>query len=297
MTNIEPIVYVNGNWQPLSAASVPVFDLGLWGLAATEMLRTWSGRPTLADRHVNRLLRSATAIGVNTDAAHVPERDELVDIIHEAVERNSPLLTGGADLGISIGLSAGVNTSMMPEADYSGTLSVIPFVLRPETWQHKLQNGQHLLTSSNVAVPSVAMPASIKSRSRLHWRLAERDVKQRSADAVPLLLDEDGFVTETSTSNVFVVRDNKLLTVAADVLGGITASVVCEIAIAEALSIERVDLRPADLANADEAFTTSSVIGICPVSRYDDQPIGNACPGPMTSRLTQAFHQFVCQSP
>jgi branched-chain amino acid aminotransferase len=295
VNSTEPTVWLNKQWRSLPDASIPVFDLGLWGLAATEMLRTYGGRAVLVDRHIDRLLDSARAMRFDNESAELPAKNRLKSLIEEAIERNQPLAGHDGDLGLSVCITAGVNSYLASGATdtQSGSVSIVPFKLPLVLFRERLQKGQHLVVSSVRQIPEGCLSGRIKSRSRLHWRLAEIDVRKRHADAVPVLLDENDRITETSTSNVFLVKGETVLTPATNVLRGITRAVVLELARQSGFNSREVDLTTADVVAADEVFTTSALLGLCPVSRFNGQSEASKVPGSVTRRLTEAFGQYV----
>ena len=295
VNSIEPTVWLNEQWRSMSDASIPLFDLGLWGLAATEMLRTYGGRAVLVDRHIDRLIDSALAMRFGNEAVELPTKNRLKSLIEEAIERNQSLAGHDGDLGLSVCITAGANSYLAPNGTETncGSVSIVPFKLPLLSFQERIQNGQHLVVSSVRRISEACLPGHIKSRSRLHWRLAEIDVRKRHSEAVPVLLDEDDRITETSTSNVFLVKGESLLTPSTNVLRGITRAVVLELAEQSGLDSHEVDLTTADVLAADEVFTTSSLPGLCPVSRFNDKSVIGGVPGAVTRQLTEAFSQYV----
>lgn len=291
MNPTEPTVWLNGNWQPLSSASVPLFDLGLWGLAATEMMRSYGGRVVFADRHIDRLLKSAAAMMFAAERANLPTAQSLISLIEEAVDRNRALMSATVDIGLSVCITAGVNPHLADQVQghHAGTTSIVPFQISLTQLEARVTTGQHLVTSSVRQVDNATVPGHIKSRSRLHWRLAEIDVKQNHPNASPLLLDEHGHVTETSTANIFIAKNGVVLTPGTNVLHGVTRQVVLELATSLGLETREVNLTANDVVAADEVFVTSSLSGLTAVSRVNSETIGSGKPGPVTKQLTTAF--------
>ena len=123
--------------------------------------------------------------------------------------------------------------------------------------------------------------------------LAVREARAIGAQEA-LLLDDAGFVTEGSSSNVFAVSEGRVRTppLAAGILEGVTRAVVLRLARAEGLPVDEVPLRPEDLERADELFITSTVREILPVTRLGDGAVGGGRPGPITYRLHQAFRRI-----
>jgi len=106
-----------------------------------------------------------------------------------------------------------------------------------------------------------------------------------------LLVDEDGYVAEGPTSNVFLVdRDGTLVTPpAASVLHGVTRRSLIEIAEHDGIPVCEQRVRPEDLIGAEEVFLTGTSAMLMPVASIDDKPIGASVPGPVSRRLAERF--------
>jgi len=121
-------------------------------------------------------------------------------------------------------------------------------------------------------------------------------LRQLSADvgAAETILIRDGRLTEASSSNVFVVRDGKLLTPPKDhlVLPGITYDVVLEIAHAREFEVEVRAVTEAEVRGADEIWVTSSTKEVLAVTTLDGKPVGNGKPGTLFRRMHALYQQF-----
>ena len=106
-----------------------------------------------------------------------------------------------------------------------------------------------------------------------------------------LLLDLNGFVTETSSGNLFVVNADRLYTPAHNTLPGITQSLVIRLATAAGYEVVQTDLTVQDVQNADEAFLTSSTYGIMPATQCNQHHIGTGLVGANTQRLTELLRR------
>jgi branched-chain amino acid aminotransferase len=110
-----------------------------------------------------------------------------------------------------------------------------------------------------------------------------------------LLVDEQGFVAEGPTTNVFLVDDAGTLRTPPDeqVLLGVTRRSILEIAKHEGIPVAESRVRPEELREAAEVFLTGTTAGVWPVESVDDRRIGNGEPGPLTTRLRERFAQVV----
>ncbi|MEX0717628.1 MAG: aminotransferase class IV [Planctomycetaceae bacterium] len=290
----EPIAFLDGELVPLSRAKVSVFDLGLvQGAGVTEMVRTFAGVPFRIEAHLDRLFRSLEAVGFS-----IPQsRDELTAIVGEVVGRNFSLIPPTHDLGVVLFVTPGLNRTYVGAAGMAEsrpTVCVHTFPLPFELWADKLDTGQHLVIPSVRQIPADCIDPRIKIRSRMHWRLADREARAVDPQAQALLLDHAGAVTETSAANFFIVTGGEIRTPRdAAVLGGVSRAVVRELAAREGIPFHAVTLFPAHVRAAEEAFLSSTPYCLLPATRLDGEPIGAGRPGPVFSRLMTAWNDLV----
>ena len=124
--------------------------------------------------------------------------------------------------------------------------------------------------------------------------LARQDAKEAGADEA-FFLNEKGYLTEAAGSNLFLVKDGVLKTprYESGILPGVTRVVVFELAAQLDIKVKEVNLRLADLLQADEVFVTNSLIEIVPVTIFDGKPISNGKPGTLTRKLMKAYKEMV----
>lgn len=289
-----PIASLNGDIIPASRAAVSVADMGLvHGVAVSEVLRTFRHRPFRASDHIKRFHASANAVGITVPV----NAAELSDTLDTVVAHNSTQLDARDDLGVTVFASAGLNATYVGQsiaADTPATLCVHTFPLPFELWAEATVTGLHLATSLVPALPPECVPPAVKSRSRMHWHLADRDVRARHPRARALLLNQSGEVTETATANIFAVNDDVIRTPPDEVvLAGVSRTVVRELASSLGMEFETSPLKLEDLLAADEVFTSSTPYCLLPVSKVNETGIGNECPGPMVRRLWRAWSEMV----
>ena len=138
--------------------------------------------------------------------------------------------------------------------------------------------------------PAMLSPRA-KSHNYLTMIVAEAQVKAHDRDAWAVLLDENGNLAEGMGSNIFIVRDGRLVTPRERyVLPGVSRQMTIDLARTCGVPFEEADIDLFDAANAEEMFLTSTSLCICPVRSFNGQPIGNgAVPGPVTKKLTDAY--------
>jgi branched-chain amino acid aminotransferase len=120
--------------------------------------------------------------------------------------------------------------------------------------------------------------------------MAKLEASRSGADEV-VLLDQQGFLTEGRSANLFLVRRGKLFTPAEGVLAGITRETIFEIADAESIPAAQAFLTAYDLYSADEAFLCTTAGGIFPIARADGRAIGSVVPGPITRLVDDRYWQ------
>lgn len=281
-----PIAWVNGQFVPSDEAALPLTDLALHGVAVTEMIRTYDHELFRLDAHLMRLSESVTQTAL--DAPAVP----LAEICRQVARRNCSFLRSESDLGLIILVSAGTNPT------YTGTRSeptvaVHSFELPLARWSGPIQDGVHLVTSAIRQLPQVCVPATAKTRNRLHWHLATQEVRRRDPNGLPILLNQHGELTETPSANFFAVYGEWVVTPDQDVLPGVSRDVIRELCPGLGLTCEERAITPDQIASADEAFLSSTPFGLMPVTQFDSADVGDGRPGPIFFELCNALSEMV----
>ena len=267
----EPLAWINGTLKPFSQTAVPVWDLGLVaGAAVTEMARTYRHEPFRLSRHVERFVGSLEALGFPQPWTSA----ELTDAATSVVRHNVAQIGDYADLGIVLFSTAGSNATYLSGISNQTTTVVHTFQLPFHLWRSGLLHGVRLRIPQMCQIPECCFPVSHKVRNRLHWWLADQEVSRIEPGSKALLLDCDGFVTETSTSCFFVVHDGKVATSNRGVLKSLSGQIVEELATSLNIPFERRPIPATELDNADEAFVSSTPVGLLPVSHINGRQVG-----------------------
>ncbi len=266
------VYYVNGDFVPANQSAVALNDLGfVRGYGVFDLLRTYGSAPFGLRPHLERLVRSAAQV----DLALPWSIEQLEEIVGATLAHNDP-----TDVSIRIVVTGGPSASfIVPENRPSLLVMIAPAKdYSPQIYAE----GASLIT---VDFPRF-MP-TVKSLNYIAAIMGQE--RARSQGAVEALYrTADGRVSECTTANFFILRDDQLVTPDTDILPGITRAFVLEMA--EDL-FEIVFRLPtyAELAQADEAFVTSTTKEVMPIVRIDDMPIGDGRPGPRTQRLLELF--------
>lgn len=271
----QPIFYVNGNFVPASEAALPIGDLGIVrGYGVFDVLRTYNRLPFRLRDHVQRLQRSAQAIGITLPWT-TEEIEETVRLTHD---RNT-----FTDSNIRIIVTGGSSANFMtPENRPSLIVMVTPTPVRDES---------HYSAGCRATTAAVVRERpEVKSLNYIGAVMAVEEA--RSAGAIEALYrTEDGSVTEGTRANFFILRGRRLITPKDEILDGITRKVVLELA-AGHFEIAEEPIPYATLSSVDEAFITSTTKEVLPIVRIDDMTLGTGQPGPHTQTLANLFRSY-----
>jgi branched-chain amino acid aminotransferase len=290
------IVYFNDRFVPESEARVSIYDSALnFGDMAFEVTRTYHQRPFRLREHLERLFHSLSQMRIDPQV----DIETLERLTEETLARNVPNEPADVDWNIihhvSRGPVPGFQAAFTPE-QLRPTLiiSCFPLVTKLAALANVYETGLDLVVPPQRALPHELLDASIKNRSRWHYQLANLQAQEISPGAAAVLIDPDGFLTEGTSANLFLVRNGKLETPAPrNLLPGITRGVVLELAARLGIPAAETDLTPADALTADEIFLTSTSIGVVHGRSFDGRQIGDGLAGPITRQLRAALDQEV----
>ena len=284
-------IWLNGAFQPFNDSNVHLLSHTLhYGLGAFEGIRAYEteacGAIFRLSEHTERLFDAAKKINITIPYS----KEELEAVQKEAMTKNKlqegyirPIVFLGSE---SMGLRAkdlvSVNVAvacwewpsyMDPEAKKKG-ISII---------KSPYQQYENPLYSNNKIIGTY-----INSIMALHDALA------KNADEA-ILLDKNGFISEGSGENLFIIKDSKLLTPKTDFcLNGITRQTVMQIASDLGIKVEEKNLIFDELVDADEAFFSGTAVEITPITKVDNLIIGSGSIGPISQRLQSKYSEIVC---
>jgi branched-chain amino acid aminotransferase len=295
---VPSVVNLDGNIVPPAQARVSAFDRGfLYGDSIYEVIRTYGGRPFELEAHLVRLRRSGERIGLEPKW----DRDRTAMEIERTLEASrggdepdpaaAPWNVGERYLRVVMTRGAGV-IGLDPALAVDPVALVIAQPLPAPPLRAYVDGVPAAIVGLRRASP-LAIDPMAKTGSHLPNVLAIREARAAGAYEA-FLLDDDGFVTEGASSNVFAVRGAKVVTppLAAGILEGVTRGVVLRLARRIGISAEETPLRAEDLEGADEVFLTSTIREIVPIVRLGSRQVGSGRPGPVTTRLHQALRKL-----
>jgi len=275
------IVYVNGAYMPEQEATVSIFDRGfLMADGVYEVTSVLQGKLIDFEGHAQRLKRSLDAL----DMAMPMPIDELLGVHRELVARNG-IEEGMIYLQVTRG-SAGDRDFAFPDPEET-----------PVTLVMFTQNKPGLADS-----PAAKTGIKVISIDDIRW--GRRDIKTvqllypsmgkmmaKKAGADDAWMVQDGFVTEGTSNNAYIVKNGQIITRALsnDILHGITRSAVLRFAEEAQMELVERNFTIDEAQSADEAFVTSASTFVMPVVEIDGHTLGAGMPGPIAARLREIY--------
>jgi len=281
MKKSEPIYYVNGKYIPKNEAKISVSDLGLLrGYGVFDFLVTYNGgRPFLIKRHLKRLYNSAKLIGLE-----IPYKTSFIEkLIIKTINKNKNgkekgiriIITGGeSENAISLGKKPTIVISLndrkrFPESLYKKGAKVVTFDFNRESPQAKSLN---------------------------YIQAVKANILARKKDAIESVYihKKNNKVFEGTTSNLFLIKNEKIITPDGETLPGITRELVMSMC-KKLYPTKMREVKINELYHADELFLSASNKEILPVVKVDNTVIGNGKPGEVTKKIMAEFRKFIDQ--
>ena len=262
------IGFLGDNWVPRNQMMISIEDLGFrQGVTAVERLRTYHQTPFAVDAHLERWQHSTAELGLSG----LPVLSELKALIHELLRRNQVFLDSEKEVGITLFATPG---TFRPGSQTFG-LHVIQ--LNFPTILKRQKSGQPLVITDIQQPSPQCWPRSIKARSRMHYFLADAAAQRQDPAASGVLIDEDSTITETSISNIAIVKNGRILSPPRDrVLRGFTQTFVEERARELGIQWTQSAIPANDLLNADEVLLMGTDGGLWFADQVNGKSIRNA---------------------
>ena len=271
------IVYVNGKYLPEEEASISIFDRGfLMADAVYEVTSVLDGKLLEFEGHLKRLKRSLLELDM-------PEPSVFNDLleIHRKLVNDNQVEQGGVYLQVTRGVA---------DRDFVYPKDVEPTLV--------------IFTQSKDILGSPLVNSGMKVISIDDLRWGRRDIKTvqllypsmgkmmaKAADCDDAWMVEDGYVTEGTSNNAYIVVGNKIITreLSNDILHGITRASVLRYAKEAQMIVEERSFSVDEVKSADEAFITSASTFVMPVVEFDGVLIGAGKPGNVSKRLREIY--------
>ncbi|KAI2512608.1 Amino-transferase class IV [Fragilaria crotonensis] len=282
-----------GRLVPRELASISPWDSSVQGGdAAWEGLRVYNGKILHLDKHLQRLVRSAKALGFY-ETGQVHSTEEITEAITRTLAANG--MRDGAHMRLTLTRGEKYTSSMNPKFNVYGTTLIVLAEWKPTEGKTTYDNskGITLITASQRRNPPQTVDSKIHHNNLINNILPKIQANYAGA-ADAIMLDVEGYVSETNATNIFMVDDDGiLLTPHADhCLPGITRATVLELAADLNIACLERRVSLAEFHAAAEVFTTGTMGELTPVTSIDGRTIGTGIPGPVTLRLQAAYKEL-----
>ncbi|KAK3147191.1 hypothetical protein QOZ80_3BG0279280 [Eleusine coracana subsp. coracana] len=280
--NKKILVWVGDELLPRESAKVSVFDSVVQGGDAVwEGLRIYDGKVFKLDEHLDRLFDSAKAMAF----INVPSRDWIKDAIFKTLIANG--MFNNAHIRLTLTRGKKVTSGMSPAFNLYGCTLIVLAEWKPPVYDNS--HGIKLVTATTRRNSPNSVDSKIHHNNLINNILAKIEGNLSQAeDAV--MLDKDGFVSETNATNIFMVKKGIVLTPHADYcLPGITRATVMDLVVKENLVLHERRISLSEFHAADEVWTTGTMGEITPVVMIDGREIGDGKIGPVTRQIQNAY--------
>ena len=291
----QRVVYFNSRYVPESEARVSIFDSALmYGDMAFEMTRTYNRRPFKLREHLDRLYGSLRLMEIDCGVTI----DEMERITLETLKNNLPTEPADMDWQIMHDVSRGpldVYRTVFPDG-LRPTVSINcwPLITHMGGFAPNYASGVHVVIPAQQTLPAHLVDPKAKTRSRLHYQMANLQAARMGDGRWPVLLDPEGFLAEGPGWNIFLVKNGELLTPEPrNILLGVSRATTIELARELSIPVRETNLGRYEALRADEIFCTATTYALVHAATFEGQTIGNGGPGPVFSRLLDAWKQAV----
>ncbi|MFG6589576.1 D-amino-acid transaminase [Sulfitobacter sp. 1A12157] len=274
-------VYVNGEYLPEDQAKISIFDRGfLMADGVYEVTSVLDGKLIAFDGHAERLTRSMNELDMRAPAT----TDELLEIHRELVRLND-INDGLIYLQVTRG-SDGDRDFAFPDPETTAPSLVLFTQSKPGLADNPAaRDGIRVISIEDIRWGR----RDIKTVQLLYPSMGKMMAKKAGVEDAWMV--EDGFVTEGTSNNAYIVKDGKIVTreTSNDILHGITRRAVLELAREAQMQVEERNFTIEEAQQADEAFVTSASAFVTPVIEIDGAKIGSGTPGKLAPRLREIY--------
>ncbi len=277
-------VYIDGEFYEKEQAKISVYDHGfLYGDGAFEGIRSYGGLVYKFEEHLDRLLESLHTLMIRLPMT----RKELSDAVIKTLKVNKL-----NDAYIRLIVSRGVGDLGLDPRKCKGNASVVIITDKIALYPAELyQKGMEIITVPTVKNHPEALNPELKSLNYLNNILAKIEASNVGYNEA-IMLDHNGYVTECTGDNIFILKDGVLSTPTNGRLKGITRQAVIELAQESKIEVQERLFTRHEVFNAHECFLTGTAAEIIPVVKLDGRMIGDGKPGKVTLKLIKAFKEM-----
>ena len=284
--NADILVGINDELKSRNDARISVFDSAVQGGDAVwEGLRVYDGRIAALDEHLERLQNSAKALAF----AKIPTSEKVRQAIFRTLEANG--MRDEVHIRLTLTRGEKYSSGMNPNFNRSGCTLIVLAEWKPPVYPG---DGIRVISASTRRNTPECLDSKIHHNNLLNNILASIEANVSGVDSA-IMLDVNGFVSETNDTNLFIVRRGVVQTPHADsCLPGLTRQMILNICADEGIPAQERNLSLSELYTADEVFTSGTMGELTPVLEADGRVIADGKSGPMTRRL-QTLHRNVAR--
>lgn len=269
--------YINGKITEEKNAHVSPHDLGiLRGYGVFDFMCTTNGKPFLLRDHWHRLNHSARSL-------HIPvpiTEKEYEDTIHTLLKKNNM-----HNAGIKTILTAGISDNGFTPLGQP-TFYILLYDLKNLAFEKELyENGAKIITHQFTRSHPTSKTTEYIEALKNHQRKIQKN-------AIEILYIDGNTVLECATSNIFIIKNKKLITPKDAILPGVTRKIVLKITRKAKIPTQEKKISLNTLLNADEVFITGSAKHILPITKVNTKKIGNGKPGDITRDITRLYFDY-----
>ncbi|TAJ95883.1 MAG: D-amino acid aminotransferase [Gammaproteobacteria bacterium] len=270
------LVYLNGDYLPLEEARISVLDRGFtFGDGVYEVIPVFGDGILCPEEHLRRLENSLAAVAIPSPLRHDEWRRIFTRLLRERTAR------GDCSLYIQVTRGVSEREHLYPEG-----LSPTVFVMCRPLATRDYSQGVAAITHEDIRWKYCHIKAITLLAGVMLKKLAAATDGCKDA-----ILIRDGYLTEGASSNVFIVKGDRIKTPGTDgrVLAGITRDLLVRLLRETGIGCEETAITEAELRSADEVWLSSSTLGVVPVIKLDGQPVGDGKPGAIWSRAHRLY--------
>jgi len=282
--NENILIYINGELLSRDQAKVSVFDSSVQGGDAVwEGLRVYDGKIFQLDAHLSRMIDSARAMAFT----EIPSKNQIKEAIFKTLQVNG--MSDQTHIRLTLTRGEKTTSGMSPEFNQKG-----PTLIVLAEWKQPVydSSGIRLITAAIRRNPPQCIDSKIHHNNLINNILAKIEANAAQVDDA-IMLDIEGFVSETNATNIFIVKNRTIKTPHADsCLPGITRSTVIELAKTNEIDVIEKRVSLAEVYSADEIFVTGTMGEITPVLGVDGRVIGKGKIGPVTGKIQELYSEL-----
>lgn len=270
--------WFNGKIIICEKISISPYDLGLLrGYGIIDVMRTQNNKPLLLKEHFQRFKNGADKLNLKIPFNKI----KFEKIIYELLKNNK--ISNDKELTIKTILTGGISPDAISVKNPACYILIDDFKELPERFFKK--------GAKTITIEHKRYLPEVKTTNYIEM-VKNQNIKNKNK-ALEIIYVKNGKALEASTSNLFIVKNNGLISPKNEVLPGITRNLIIKLVRKNKISVKEKDISENELKNADEVFLTATNKNIVPIVNIDGKKIGNGKPGKITKNLMKKLAEFL----